>query len=113
MRPRVFFLEPLRHDSSHAEVYGEPVYLFEADESRPSIWSKDLCRQAVDRLQSSGFRPNIDYLMVAGALPALSQLLLRLGRVYDSLNMLLFNSSTREYDSVVFSQRAIECEPKL
>jgi len=100
---QVVALELNRFTTDGAERYGDLVYLFPADKARPSIWAahyKQAINAALDEVE---FDPNLDYVLLVGQIYPLSVLINVLTLRYRMFKVLVFNSTTREYQTEIFS----------
>lgn len=97
MKPRVFAFERCEQDVSAAAKFGEVVYLFDADGSRPSIWSDEFGEQVVKTLMNWRFNPDEDFILCTGKMVPLMMLSLTALAEFEVINLLLYNSVEREY----------------
>lgn len=90
--------EKTRTDFSPAKRYGELAFVFGAnEEDKPSIWSTTYYDEAISRMASRDFDPDLDYVVATGAQVPLLLLVATLVAKFGQVNLLLFDSTASEY----------------
>lgn len=98
MTRKVFVLfEDTKKDVSDAGRFGEITYVYPTNEPHPKVWTNSFVQDMLKRLSDLQFNPEVDYVVVSGTVVPLVLLLTRLARDYQTLNMLLYDSSVDEY----------------
>jgi len=110
MRPRVFVLEPTRHELSTAERYGEVVYALPRGARAPSIWAGDYADAVLDRLDEADYDPRVDYFCVAGSVVPVTQVVAALASIYDKFQVLFFDASRGGYAPKTLGRSTISQE---
>jgi len=99
---QVVALELNKFNTEGAEQFGEMVYLFPADKARPSIWAAQYRNAIVAALEEIEYDPNLDYVLLVGQIYPLTVLVNVLTQRYRMFKVLVFNSTTREYQTEIF-----------
>lgn len=102
---RVIAIEPCNFDLTPAMVFGEVVFLFERTGERTSIWSEDFSSCVLDKLEEINYDPDIDFIVVSGAIVTLSLAIAVIAADYGVIKLLLYHSAEAGYVS-----RKITCE---
>lgn len=95
---RAILIEPTtRVDVSAAQRYGEIVYIFEKNESRPSIWTEEFVQVAMIRLEQMNYDPKADTIIIAGAIVPLIKLIGCLTANFGRIRVLCHSAIERDY----------------
>jgi hypothetical protein len=97
----VFLVEPIaRLDLSKALEWGELISLFQIDESRAAVWSRDYLPEVLRRLEATKFEPDDwDRILIAGPIINLVMVSTALVAAYPRIPIraLYFCGETRRY----------------
>jgi hypothetical protein len=103
MSSRAFAIEPSPLSLNDAERFGRVSYIFDDDNSRPSIWNNAKLRTAVlAALQKFSYNPEQDYLILTGQVVLLSFIVAIIANEYGPFKALVFDAPNRAYQERVF-----------
>jgi hypothetical protein len=101
---QVIALEMTKYNLEGAEKFGELMYIFPPDESRPSVWTNQYrlnIEHALDKILE--FDPALDYVLLVGQILPLAILINILSSKYRAFKALVFNAGSREYEAVLMN----------
>ena len=95
---RVFVMDKdPRRDVSDAGRYGELLFVYDAGEHKPSVWSNAMIKDVLDRMTRMEYDADIDYVVVTGNTVMITLVVCSLLARDGMLNLLLFDSAQEEY----------------
>lgn len=103
---RTIVIEPTRLDYSGASVFGPTVLLFQRGDTRPCIYHPALAEVISDKLDAIGYRPDVDYIVLAGQTLLVNVATSLIAARYGRFRALAFNShdDSRGYEPVVLGR---------
>ena len=84
-------------DVRPAQQFGDIKYIFDAHESRPSIWDQQLLNDAISALQQYDYDPDKDYILAAGAMVPLIMFVAAVCDVWECPKVLYWDMRHRCY----------------
>jgi hypothetical protein len=97
MTSKVFCVEEVKHDIRGAQEFGDIIYLFDAAERRPSIFTPEYGEEVLRRLVENGFDKHQDLILLAGNVIVLVTTVAKLAGQFGYCNVLAFDSQIRSY----------------
>jgi hypothetical protein len=90
--------EPKRDmDLSTAQRFGDVEVIFPEGQRRASIFAtEDFLSQLVTELRRRDYDPNLDYIVAAGSVAAVTLAIGEIASLYGSIQVLIFNSARGE-----------------
>lgn len=97
MKPRCFVVEPTKVSLNSARQFGDLLYMFDENTSRPSLFDSGLGEALRVRFVELDFDPLKDFFVVAGDNIAITRAAAVLGELCGNFQMLVWSKRTTGY----------------